>query len=437
MRPLKALLANLAPFLLAPLLLLPLEAPAQRLSLVDRIVAVVNKEVITLSELNEAIGAAERQLRRQGTQAPARDVLERQMLERLILDKAQLQLARDNGIRVDDTQVDRAVQRIAEQNNLTLSDFRAALERDGVAFETFRQDLRDQIILTRLREREVDDKIQVSDTEIDLFLEENNAQSAVRAEYNLAHILVRVPDQASPERIEAARAKAEKARAEAEGGDFRAVAASYSDAPDALQGGAIGWRTGDRLPELFAEAVAKMNPGQVSAVLRSSAGFHVLKLIDRRGAVPPNVPITQTRARHILIRTSDTVSEADARRRLLGLRERIVSGADFAALARANSDDSTAARGGDLDWIYPGDTVPEFERALQELKPGELSQPVRTPFGFHLIQVMERRSAELSPERRRLQARQALRERKSDDAFQQWLRQLRDQTYVELRLEER
>jgi peptidyl-prolyl cis-trans isomerase SurA len=172
-------------------------------------------------------------------------------------------------------------------------------------------------------------------------------------------------------------------------------------------------------------------------VLRSSAGFHVLKLLDRRGAVAPNVPITQTRARHILIRTSETVSEADARRRLLGLRERIVGGADFAVLARSNSDDSTSARGGDLDWIYPGDTVPEFERAMQELKTGELSQPVKTPFGFHLIQVMERRSAELSPERRRLQARQALRERKSDETFQQWLRQLRDQTYVELRLEDR
>ena len=424
--------------LLYPLpLLLPIDALAQRLSLVDRIVAVVNKEVITLSELNEAIGAAERQLRRQSTQAPPREVLERQLLERLILDKAQLQLARDSGIRVDEVQVDRAVQRIAEQNNLTLADFRAALERDGIAFELFRQDLRDQIILTRLREREVDDKIQVSDTEINLFLEENSAQSAVRAEYNLAHILVRVPDQASPERIEAARAKAEKARAEAASGDFRAIAAGYSDAPDALQGGALGWRTGERLPELFAEAVVNMNPGQVSEVLRSSAGFHVLKLIDRRGAAAPNVPITQTRARHILIRSSETVSEADARRRLAGLRERIVAGADFAALARANSDDSTAARGGDLDWIYPGDTVPEFERALQELKPGELSQPVRTPFGFHLIQVLERRSAELSPERRRLQARLALRERKSDDAFQQWLRQLRDQTYVELRLEER
>jgi peptidyl-prolyl cis-trans isomerase SurA len=212
--------------------------------------------------------------------------------------------------------------------------------------------------------------------------------------------------------------RAEKARADSESGDFRAAAATYSDAPDALQGGAIGWRTGDRLPELFADAVAKMNPGQVSAVLRSSAGFHVLKLLDRRGAVAPNVPITQTRARHILIRTSETVSEDNARRRLLGLRERILAGADFAVLARSNSDDSTSARGG-------------------ELKPGEMSQPVKTPFGFHLIQVMERRSAELSPERRRLQARQALRERKADETFQQWLRQLRDQTYVELRLEDR
>jgi peptidyl-prolyl cis-trans isomerase SurA len=440
MRLLRTSLAALAVSLsLLPVLaaFLPANALAQRVSLVDRIVAVVNKEVITLSELNEAIATAERQLRRQGTQAPPRDVLERQLLERLILDKAQLQLARDSGIRVDDMQIDRAVQRIAEQNSMTLSGFRAALERDGVPFDAFRTDLRDQIALTRLREREVDDKIQVSDTEIDLFLEENSAQSAVRAEYNVAHILVRVPDQASPERIEAARAKAEKARADAESGDFRAAAATYSDAPDALQGGTIGWRTGDRLPELFADAVTKMNPGQVSAVLRSSAGFHVLKLLDRRGAVAPNVPITQTRARHILIRTSETVSEADARRRLLGLRERILAGADFAVLARSNSDDSTSARGGDLDWIYPGDTVPEFERAMNELKPGELSQPVKTPFGFHLIQVMERRSAELSPERRRLQARQALRERKADETFQQWLRQLRDQTYVELRLEER
>jgi peptidyl-prolyl cis-trans isomerase SurA len=429
----------MAPMLRAALLvllLLPCVASAQRVSLVDRIVAIVNKEVITLSELNEAVASAERQLKRSRTQLPAREVLERQMLERLILEKAQLQLAKDSGIRIDEPQLDRAVQRIAEQSNLTLSDFRARIESDGIQFEAFRADLRDQIMLTRLREREVDDKIQVSDTEIDLFLAETTAQSAERAEYSLAHILVRVPDQASPERVEEARLKAEKARGEAESA-FAAAAASYSDAPDALQGGIIGWRPADRLPELFAEAIAKMHPGQVSPVLKSGAGFHVLKLLDRRGAAAPNVPIIQTRARHILVRTSERMSETEARRRLAGLRERILAGAEFEALARANSDDSTAARGGELDWIYPGDTVPEFERAMQELKPGEISQPVKTPFGFHLIQVLERRSADMSPERRRLQARQALRERKSDEAFQQWLRQLRDQTYVELRLEER
>jgi peptidyl-prolyl cis-trans isomerase SurA len=258
-------------------------------------------------------------------------------------------------------------------------------------------------------------------------------------EYNLAHILVRVPDQATPELIEGARARAGKARAEAAAGaEFGRLAASYSDAPDAMQGGAVGWRSSDRLPELFTETLARMQPGEVSEVLRSSAGFHVLKLLERRGAAAASAPINQTRMRHILIRTGEAVSESEARRRLLGLRERLVSGAaKFAELARANSDDSTAARGGELDWVYPGDTVPEFERAYQDLKVGEISQPVRTPFGYHLIEVLERRSADMSPERRRLQARQALRERKSDEAFQQWLRQLRDQTYVELRLEER
>jgi peptidyl-prolyl cis-trans isomerase SurA len=426
--------------LLAVFVLLPMAAHSQGIALVDRIVAVVNKEVITMSELNEAIGGAERQLRRQGTQAPEREVLERQLLDRLILDKAQLQLARDTGIRIDELQLDRALQRIAEQNKMTLAEFRSALERDGVPFAQFRDDLRDQITLSRLREREVDDKIQVSETEIDLFLEETaKTQPDAREEFNIAHILVRVPDQASPERIESARAKAAKARADAAaGGDFARLAAGFSDASDALQGGAIGWRTADRLPELFASTLSGMKSGEVSEVLKSSAGFHVIKLIERRGAGAPSAPVTQTRMRHILIRTSESVSEADARRRLLGLRERLVSGAaDFAELARSNSDDGTAARGGELDWVYPGDTVPEFERAYQDLKPGEISQPVRTTFGYHLLQVIERRSADLSPERKRLEARKVLRERKSDEAFQQWLRQLRDQTYVDLRLEER
>jgi peptidyl-prolyl cis-trans isomerase SurA len=383
--------------------------------------------------------AAERQLRRRGTLPPERAVLERQMLERLILDKAQTQLARDSGIRVDELQLDRAVQRIAQSNNLSLADFRSALERDGLTFDLFRQDVREQIVLTRLREREVDDKIQVSDSEIDLFLEAMKSAPAERAEYNLAHILVRVPEQASPERVEAARSRAEKALAEARAGaDFAKLAASYSDAPEALQGGALGWRAHDRLPELFADALEKMNRDDVSPVLRSPAGFHVLKLLERRSAGISDAPVAQTRLRHILIRPSETVSETEARRRLADLRSRIVSGeADFAEMARANSDDATAARGGELDWVYPGDTVPDFERTYQDLKIGEISDPVRTPFGFHLIQVLERRSADMSPERKRLQARQVLRERKADEAYHEWLRQLRDQTYVELRLEER
>jgi peptidyl-prolyl cis-trans isomerase SurA len=424
--------------LLLLLLLLPALACAQRAVLVDRVVAVVNKEVITWSELDEAVDAAERQLRRQNTPAPARPVLERQMLERLILDKAQLQMARDIGIRVDELQLDRAVQRIAQNNNLTLADFRAALERDGVSFDAWREDLRAQIVLNRLREREVNDRIQVSDSEIDLFLEEMKA-SPGRVEYNLSHVLVRVPEQASPEAVAAARARAEKAQAEARAGsDFGRIAASYSDAPDALKGGALGWRTRDRLPTLFADELRAMKAGDVSGVLRSPAGFHVLKLLERRDAAGGDAPVVQTRVRHILIRTNEVVSESEARRRLEDIRERVINGrAEFAEMARVHSDDASSGRGGELDWVYPGDTVPDFERAMQELKIGEVSRPVRTPFGYHLIQVLERRAADVSPERRRLQARMALRERKSDEAFQEWLRQVRDRAYVELRLEER
>ena len=414
-------------------------AAAQRSLPVDRIVAIVNKEVITASELVDAIGSAERELRRRGTAPPDRSVLERQMLERLILGKAQVQLARDTGIRVDELQLDRAVQRIAEGNKMTLAEFRTALERDGVPFDTFRQDLRDQITLTRLREREVDDKIQVSDSEIDLFLETMKSASGERVEYNLAHILVRVPEQAAPEQVEVSRRRIEEALAAARSGqDFAQLAATYSNAPEALQGGALGWRAHDRLPELFAETLSRMNPGDVSAPLRSPAGFHLLKLVDRRTAGVSDAPIPQTRLRHILVRTSETVSESEARRRLGDLRRRIVAkDAEFAEMARVHSDDASAARGGELDWVYPGDTVPDFERAYQDLPIGEISEPVRTPFGVHLIQVLERRSADMSLERRRLQARQALRERKGDDAYNEWLRQLRDMTYVELRLEER
>ncbi len=419
-------------------LIVPLGAAAQRIALVDRIVAVVDKEVVTLSELRERVAETERQLRREGVPLPEPGILERQVLERLVLLKAQLQLARDSGIRVDQVQVDRALERIAENNKLALPEFRQALERDGIAFERFRDEVRDQIILTRLREREVDDKIQVSESEIDLYLEERGNAPDEGVEYHIAHVLVRVPEQASPDRVEASRARAEKVRADAlAGGDFAKLAAGYSDGPDALKGGDMGWRERDRLPELFTEAVKSLAPGEVSEVLRSPAGFHVLKLLDRRGAGGKGAPVTQTHARHILVRTNEAVSEADARQRLGVLRERIVAGADFAELARLNSQDGSAALGGDLNWIHPGDTVPEFERAMDALAPGELSEPVKTPFGWHLIQVLERRKADMSVERRRLEARMALRARKSDESYEEWLRQLRDQTFIELRLEER
>ncbi|MGH8674660.1 MAG: peptidylprolyl isomerase [Burkholderiales bacterium] len=413
-------------------------ALAQRLELVDRIVAIVNKEVVTASELRERVEFAERELKRQGTPTPERPVLERQVLERLVLDKAQLQLGAESGVRVDELQLDRAIERIAENNNMTLAAFRKALENDNVEISRFREEVRRQIILQRLREREVDERIEVSESEIDLYLDGQKTAGPERFEYNVAHILVRLPEQASPERIAQARARAEKARDEARAGaDFGRLAASYSDAGDALQGGQMGWRAADRLPELFSVALQTMKPGEVSDVLRSPGGFHLLRLLDRRGAGEGR-SVTQSHTRHILVRTNELVSETEARRRLAELRERIVTGgADFAQIARLNSADVSAAQGGDLGWIFPGDTVPEFERVMDSLKPGEISPPVKTPFGWHLVQVVERRTGGLPPERQRFVARQALRERKSDEAHQDWLRQLRDRTYVEIRLEDK
>jgi peptidyl-prolyl cis-trans isomerase SurA len=405
--------------------------------LVDRIVAVVNSEVITQFELSERVGRVLKELAQRGTPLPPGEQLERQVLERMILDKVQLQLARDTGLRVDDLDLDRTIARIAESNNLSLTQFRTTLEKDGVAFDKFRDDVRTEIILSRLREREVDNKITVAESEIDNFLAGQGETKGAPVEYNLAHILLRVPEQARPDQLEQQRSRAIDVVKRLRGGaDFAQVAAVYSDAPDALRGGAMGWRAQDRLPELFVEALAKLQPGEVSDVLRSPAGFHVLKLVDRRGAASLH-EVEQVHLRHILVRTNELVSEDDAKRKLTQLRERIANGADFAELARLHSDDSSASRGGDLGWVYPGDTVPEFERAYIHLKDGEVSQPVKTPFGWHLIQALERRTADASTERRRLEARKVLRERKSDEAYQEWLRQLRDRAYVEYRLEDR
>ncbi len=409
----------------------------RQITSIDRIVAVVNDEVITGLDLAERVRFAQRQLQQQGTPPPPPAVLERQILDRMIGDRAQLQYAKETGLRIDDAELERALGRIAQENKLSLADLRTAIERDGVPFAKFREDIRSEIVMARLREREVDNKIVITDGEIDNFIKTQQAQEGKSDEFNLSHILVVVPEKASPEQIQQRQSRAEQALAQLRGGaDFRQVAAAFSEAPDALQGGLMGWRESTRLPEIYIDALKTMRTGDISVVLRSANGFHILKLNDQRGAASP-VIVQQTRARHILIKINELVSENDARARLTTLKERLENKADFAEIARVHSEDSSAAKGGDLGWLSPGDTVPEFEREMNTLKPGEISAPVRSPFGWHLIQVMERRNEDMSRERLRLAARQALRGRKSDEAYQEWVRQLRDRAFVEIRLEEK
>ncbi len=406
----------------------------------DRIVAVVNDEVITYRELTLRQAVVERQIRQQGTPMPDRRVLEVQVLDRMVNDKVQLQLARMSGVNVDDETLEAALTRIASGNKMTLSTFRNALEKDGVAWKQFREEIRSEITMARLKEREVDSRVVVSEAEVDNQLAEHGGELGGRGnEYFLAHILLRAPENARPEQMQKLQAKADEVVAQLKRGkDFGQLAASYSDAPDALNGGSLGWRSADRLPGVFADAAASMQPGQVSGVLRSPAGLHIIKMFDRRGGKAAKTDaVQQTRVRHILIKTSTVVSDEDARRRLVGLKERLDNGGNFAELARVNSQDLSSAKGGDLGWVYQGDTVPEFEKAMDALQPGQVSVPIRSPFGWHLIQVLERRTADVSEDRRRLLARQAVRDRKAEDAYQDWVRQQRDRAYVEVRLEDR
>nr|MBL8409812.1 peptidylprolyl isomerase [Dechloromonas sp.] len=401
----------------------------------DHIVAVVGNEVITYYELRTRLDSALKQLQKQGTPLPPQDVLERQMLERLIMDRIQLQYAAENGMRVDDAQLDQAIGRIAASNKLTVQQFRQALDRDGIEYAKFREEIRNELTTVRLREREVDSKLVISDGEIDNYLA-NQAANGGGEEYQLAHILLRAPESASPEQLQKLRLRGEQALKRARAGEnFAELTAAFSDAPDALQGGNLGWRPLDRLPQLYAETAARLEPDTVSDLLRSSAGFHIVKLVAKRGGSAP-ASVQQTRARHILIRVNEVMSETEARRKLENVRERIANGVDFAEQARLYSQDGSAAKGGELGWLNPGDTVPEFERAMTALKPGELSPVVQSPFGMHLIEVLERRERDVSAERQRAVARQAIRDRKLDEAYQDWLRQMRDRAYVENRLQE-
>ncbi len=412
-------------------------AAPPRVIAIDRVIAVVNDEAITQYELDDARSIVLQQLKQQNVQQPATDVLDKQVLERLITERALLQHAKDSGIKVDDTQVERAIQRIAEDNKLTLDGLRQVLSRDGVTYVKYREDVRREIIVQRLREREVDARITVSDAEVENYLATIKAQFGGEAEYRLAHILVVVPEQASAEQIEAKRRRAAEALKNiSDGADFGQVAAGFSDASDALSGGNLGWRPGARLPTVFAETVRGMKVGDVSPVLRSAAGFHIVKLIERRSQNEAAL-VDQMQVRHILIRVNEITSEADGKAKIDRLKDRLDAGAKFEDMARLNSEDASSAKGGDLGWVSPGDTVPVFEEAMNKLALNQVSAPVRTPFGWHLIEVLGRRKQDVSADRARMQAQLAIRQRKSDEAFQDWIRQTRDRAYVEVRLDDR
>jgi peptidyl-prolyl cis-trans isomerase SurA len=404
---------------------------------IDSVAVVVNDDVITRNELNDRIREIVRQLNRQNTPLPAADVLEKQILERMIMDMLQLQYAKETGLRVDDTQLNVAIGRIAQQNNFSsLAQFRDRLEADGIDFDKFREEIRGEIISTRLREREIESKLVISDGEVDNYLANKARLGNSGEEFHLAHILVVIPEQASAEKIQAARSRAENALAQLKAGaDFAQVAAGSSDANDALKGGDMGWLSGDKILPLFADELQNLKIGQVSGVLRSPSGFHIVKVIDKRGGNVP-VVVTQTHVRHILIKTSEIVSDDEAKRQIMDIKQRIESGADFAKEAKRYSQDGSAQQGGDLDWISPGQTVPEFEEAMNKLKPGQMAV-VQTQFGWHLVQVLQRRDADVGEQQKRQQARLAIGNFKSDEQFQDWLRQLRDRAFVEYHIEEK
>ncbi len=403
----------------------------------DRIVAVVNDDVIVESELQARMRLVKDQLRQSGTALPPEDVLNKQVLERLVLERLQIQIAERAGMRVDEETLNKAVEQVAKQNNFDVPQFKEILERDGFDFARFREDIRNEILISRLQQRQVQNRITVTDRDIDNYISTVEKQGTDASAYRLSHILIAVPEAASSEAIAEARAQAdqivERLRS---GAEFAKVAVAKSDGQQALQGGDLGWRNGSELPTIFADVVPKLGKGEISDPIKSSSGFHVVQLADVRGDAGRHV-VTQTRARHIQVRPNEVTSEAEAKARLAQLRDRIENGEDFAELARANSDDrASALQGGDLGWLNPGDTVPEFESELNEIAVGGLSEPFKTRFGWHIVQVLERREFDDTEKVKRARAAEQIRRRKMDEELQNWLRQIRDEAYVELRLDE-
>ncbi|SFN60417.1 periplasmic chaperone for outer membrane proteins SurA [Formivibrio citricus] len=400
----------------------------------DRVVAVVNRSVITKLELDERVKSIRQNLARSGTQAPPASVLEQEALDRMVTEQVLLEQAKTLGIQVDDTQLEQALARIAQNNKLTLPELRKQLEKDGINWKRFGAEIRQEMTLAFLREREIDNKVIVTDSEVADYLHLN--ANKPQREYRLAQIMVSLPENATPEQIQAKRARILAARQElAEGKDFNAVAAIYSNAPDAANGGVLGWRPAGSLAPAFVELLDQMPAGGMTDIVRSASGLHLFKLLDKREQSDKMV-IRQTHARHILIRTNEIVSETDAQQKLAQIRARLQHNEKFEELARLYSDDTSAAKGGELGWISPGETVPDFEQAMNRLQPGEISPPVKSPFGFHLIQVLERRDQDVTQENRRMKVRLELKQRKAEESYEDWVRQLRDKAYISIRLKD-
>ena len=412
-----------------------LSTPGMAATDLDRIVAVINDDVIMRSELAEKIRTVTSQMQEQKIPLPPQPILEKQVLDRLIMTKLQIQTAQNTGIRVDDETLNRTISNIAAENELNLNQFREILEGDGYGYETFRNDIRNEILISRLQQRQVDNRIIVTEREIENFLSNQEFQGETDIEFHIAHILIAITEGASTRQVTKTRETADKVLSELQGGaDFSNMAATYSDGQQALDGGDLGWRKAGQVPTLFADFITDMEVGDLSDIIKSPSGYHIIKLLDKRST--EQVVVTQTKARHILIQPDELTTPEDALRRLQQLRIRIEGGDDFAELARAHSVDSmSAAQGGDLGWVNPGDLVPEFQRVMDSLEPSATSEPFRTQFGYHVVQVLDRREHDSTEDIKRARAREAIRRRKLDEARTDWLRQMRDEAYVEYRLD--
>ena len=402
----------------------------------DFIVAVVNSEPITNNELRNRVLRFEQQLSQRGGALPTRQEISSQMLERLIGERAQVQQARENGIKIDESALNGAVQNVAKQNQISVDELRARLDAEGIAFSQFREGLRDEMLLARVREREVESRVVISEIELDRFiLEQQDSSGADVQELALARILVAVPESATAAQLQVLQARAIRAAQRVcSGEDFAKVAREMSDSPDSSVGGLMGLRSIDRYPTLFVETTRALSAGGIAGPVQSGAGFHVLKLIEKKQSSGSNITITQSRARHILLRPNAQMSESVAVARLTQLRRSITGGQiDFATAARDNSQDGSAKEGGDLGWANPGQFVPEFEEAMNGLAPGQVSQPLVSRFGVHLIQLQERRESKLSVREQRELARGVLREKKAEEAYATWAQDVRARAYVELR----